>query len=99
MKQFGCIVLVLCLLSGFALAEREPMILWNVDMNSSFWKDHRDIQYERFLLNSSDVRLAEFQSSKVDVALLRLNYNDLQPFIDADALADLSESPGIRDGF
>lgn len=95
MKRFGCVLISLCLLCGCAAAERAPMKLWETDSASSFWREHRDIKYERVLLSPWDDRLTGFQESDVDVAILRLYHNELQPFVDADVLADLSSSPAI----
>ncbi len=97
MKRFSCLLLIFCLLSGVAMAQCEPMKLWDVDGASAFWREHRDIEYERVLLSPWDDRLTGFQENEVDVAILRLYHNELQPFIDADVLADLSESPVIKD--
>ncbi len=97
MKRFGCLLLVLCLLSGCVLAERAPMKLWDVDEASAFWREHRDIAHERVLLSPWDDRLTGFCESEVDVAILRLYHHKLQPFVDADVLADLSESAFIRE--
>lgn len=97
MKRWGSLLLVLCLLSGSALADRAPMKLWETDSAASFWRAHREIKYERVLLHPWTDRLTGFRESEVDVAILRLYHTELQPFVEADVLADLSESAVIRD--
>ena len=83
------ILLVLSLFSCSGMAESSSqMLLWDISADSSF-------QYEQAWYDPFADTLSEMQRIQTDAAVLRLYNDDLQPFIEADFLADLSASPAI----
>ena len=98
MKRLFALMLVCCLLGSSACAEPQNVLkLWDVDLSavSAFNRNNPDIRCEQLWYDPHANRLEEMQRLKPDVALLRLYNDDLQAFLDADMMTDLSRSPAI----
>lgn len=98
MKRVLALLLGIFLLGSSACASEETVLkLWDVDLSAAtaFKLEHPDIGYELLWYDPSVGTLTEMQRLQPDVAVLRLYNDDLQSFLDADMMADLSQSEAV----
>lgn len=87
--------LATALLLSFAAAEKQPMKVMGLGTESSFWTAHPEIPHQSVFYVSFADSLSEMLRTKPDVMSLSPNNEDVQAYIDADVLADLSGSQRI----
>lgn len=92
-KMMMCLILFTLLLLSTAFADvSTSMKLWDVNINSSYWRSHPEIKHERVAYDPWGNLLDGLQQTQADVVGIRFSNYELLHLIEADALEDLSGS-------
>ena len=91
------IVLVLAITEIAFATESEPMKLWEVDVDRTFWREHPEIEHEDIFYDPWADLVLGVEETSPDVILVRLYNDEIQPLKNAKMMADLSGSATISE--
>lgn len=94
----GLLALLLLFSGGTCASAKTILKLWDVswnDVDKAFWQEHPELGYKDVSYHPFEEPLGQMLQKEPDVTLLRLYNDDLNRFIQAGLLADLSSSQAI----